>query len=355
MYFTSHTSPSKAGDQNEDWLAATSDVIVILDGATIRTETGCSHGVSWYARKLGTAILDGAGSHSRPLKVVLADAIGAVAALHEETCDLTHPGTPSAAVGIIRFSEGSLQYLVLGDVSLVLEMSDLEVQVLSDDRVSKTGSHERKIADGFAIGTQEKYEAMLRMKHAELGARNVPGGYFISAADPSVAEESITGSLPLRNVVRLAAMTDGAARIVDLFSSRSWPRVLNTLEQDGPSALLAIVRELEEADPTGEKYPRNKKSDDASVVFVDPHRVPTRWNGARPGRPVNFEVDWDSARVKSSREETLAEYRRLMQSGLMGEDPDAWKRHNPELAEQARRKKVEAARELVAEADTPSR
>lgn len=360
MYFSSHTSPGtgKAGSENEDWIAATSDLVVVLDGATIRTDTGCSHGVSWYTRKLGANILDGAASRSRSLKEVLADAIQAVSDLHAGTCDLSHPGTPSAAVGIVRLDGDSLQYLVLGDVSLVLEMSDLEIQRISDDRVSMTGKREREIADQFPIGTQEKHEAMLEMKRAELAARNVAGGYWIAAADPNAVDEAIVGSVSVRNVVRFAAMTDGAARIVDLFKARSWLRVLNTLEQDGPSFLLADVRQFEDADPIGEGFPRNKKSDDASVVFVDPHRKPTRWKGARPGRTINAEIDFDSPQVQAAREKTLAEFRAMTQddpAAIMGENPEIWKRNNPELAEQYRLKRLDEARRLVANADTPTK
>lgn len=361
MYFTSHTSPGtgKAGSENEDWVAATSDLVVVLDGATIRTDTGCSHGVAWYTRKLGANILDGAASRARPLKDVLADAIKAVADLHSQTCDLSHPGTPSAAVGIIRLDGDSLQYLVLGDVSIVLEMSDLDIKRISDDRVSKTGKREREIADQFPIGSPGKHDAMLEMKRAELAARNVDGGYWIAAADPAAVDEAIEGSVSLRNVVRFAAMTDGAARIVDLFKSRSWLRVLNTLEQDGPSFLLADVRHMEESDPIGENFPRNKASDDASVVFVDPHRKPSHWKGPRPGRTINSEVDFSSSEVIASREKTLAEFRAMTQgegaANLIGENPELWKANHRELAEQYRLKKIDAARVLVAEADTPTR
>ncbi|WP_267902574.1 hypothetical protein [Streptomyces triticirhizae] len=34
-----------------------------------------------------------------------------------------------------------------------------------------------------------------------------------------------------------------------------------------PASLIREVRALEEADPRGERWPRNKRSDDASVVY----------------------------------------------------------------------------------------
>jgi HAD superfamily hydrolase (TIGR01509 family) len=42
---------------NEDYVAVGQDMIVVLDGATARTETGCIHGVAWYVRHLADAII----------------------------------------------------------------------------------------------------------------------------------------------------------------------------------------------------------------------------------------------------------------------------------------------------------
>ncbi|MEU6265203.1 hypothetical protein [Saccharopolyspora shandongensis] len=40
MHITAHTQPS-GNKPNEDWFAASDGLVVILDGATIRTDTGC--------------------------------------------------------------------------------------------------------------------------------------------------------------------------------------------------------------------------------------------------------------------------------------------------------------------------
>jgi len=53
MIFTGATVAGDPAIPNEDWTAVTPDLVVMLDGATVRTETGCIHGAAWYARKLG--------------------------------------------------------------------------------------------------------------------------------------------------------------------------------------------------------------------------------------------------------------------------------------------------------------
>ncbi|MDT3400656.1 protein phosphatase 2C domain-containing protein [Streptomyces sp. B1866] len=257
-------SPPKA---NEDWVSATRELIIVLDGATARTDTGCVHGVSWYAKNLGSAIEEFAQDADLPLKEVLRKAICRVAGLHSE-CDLKHPGSPSAAVAIVRLGV-SLDYLVLGDVSLVI-CGSAGVSVVTDPRVSSTARAERAEADRHPIGSPEKEAALLRMKAGELAAKNHEGGYWIAASEPSGVDHALTGAVDPASVRDLAVFTDGAARIVDLFSESSWADVLTELREAGrPVEIIGRVRSLEDSDARGERWPRNKKSDDATIVYAD--------------------------------------------------------------------------------------
>lgn len=267
MLFSGATVPGKATGANEDWASVTSDLLVVLDGATVRTDTGCKHGVAWYARKLGAGIIAEAASKSHPLTEVLATAIAEVAALHSESCDLSHPGTPSAAVAMVRLEGETLRYAVLGDVTVVLETAD-EIITVSDDRISKSAVAERRIADQYPIGDPRKGDAMVKMKHIELAARNTPDGYWIAATEPSAAHHALTGELDRALVRRIAVMSDGAARAVDMFGLHSWHSALDHIESFGPDSLIRQVRETEQADSRGELYRRNKKSDDATIVFA---------------------------------------------------------------------------------------
>jgi hypothetical protein len=268
MFFTGATVAGSPDVPNEDWVATTSDLVVMLDGATVRTETGCRHGAAWYTRKLGAAIIGFAAARSTLLREVLASAICEVATLHDTTCDLAHPGTPSAAVGIARLDGETLRYLVLGDITIVLD-TDSGVTVVSDQRISASAATERAEVDLHLIGTPEKADALIEMKHAELAARNTEGGYWISAADPSAACCALTGEIPMATVRRLAVLTDGAARAVDMFSlHRSWLRALDAIEDVGPDHFLQVVREMEASDPLGARHPRNKVSDDATVILA---------------------------------------------------------------------------------------
>ena len=167
----------------------------------------------------------------------------------------------------MRLKDTALEYLVLGDVTVLIDTAD-GIQVITDDRVDKTARAERDEADRYPFGSAEKQAALLRMKHAELAARNQPGGYWVAAADPFAAQHAITGEVPLDSVRRVAVLTDGAARLVALFGLLDWPDVLDVLEQNGPTELIRRVRAIEAADPSCMKWARNKRSDDATAVYA---------------------------------------------------------------------------------------
>ncbi|UJW36955.1 hypothetical protein L3Q67_45150 (plasmid) [Saccharothrix sp. AJ9571] len=265
MFFTGATVPGGASE-NEDWLAATPDLIVVLDGATVRTETGCHHGPAWYTRKLGAAIIAAAADRQLPLAKVLAAAISEVTTLHPE-CDLERPGAPSAGAGIVRRDGDVLRYLVLGDISIAADTTT-GVTVISDERVSATAPAERAEADRYLIGDPDKAAALVKMKEAELAAQNRDGGYWIAAANPAAVEHALAGEFDLAEVRQFGMFSDGAARLVKDFGLTTWAEVIELMAASGPVELINRVRKVEEGDPLGEKYRRNKKSDDATAVYV---------------------------------------------------------------------------------------
>jgi len=239
-------------------------MIAVLDGATARTGTGCVHGVAWYARHLADAII---GRPDLLPADALASAIAQTADQHRG-CDLGHPGTPSAAVAIAQVRAGVLRYLVLGDVTIVTETRD-GLQVVTDDRVSQTARAERAVADALPNGSLEKAEALVRMKHAELAARNVPGGFWVATTDPRVVKHAITGEVPLADLHRIALLTDGAARAVNPLMIYDWPGLMALLASARPAELIRQVRAAESNDPDAIRWPRNKVHDDATAVAVE--------------------------------------------------------------------------------------
>jgi hypothetical protein len=262
------TAAGQPGQPNEDWVGVTPTAVVLLDGLTAPRDldSGCIHSVPWYVRRLGPALLARLADSTVGLKLCLASAIEDVAALHDSTCDLTNPGTPQSTVAIVRVGDSELEWLVLADSVIVLDVGG-ELQVISDDRVEGAAQAQRDEALRSHVGSPEHDQNVSRLVQAQRSLRNQPGGYWVAAADPAAATESLTGATLLSKVRRVAVLSDGAARLVE-FQITGWDKTLSTLTEDGPQALIAEVRQVEETDLAGDRWPRYKVSDDATAVHV---------------------------------------------------------------------------------------
>jgi hypothetical protein len=262
---------TQAGTQdtaNEDWAGVTAPgLAVVLDGlsAPDGVKTGCRHGTPWFVNQLGPRLLAQACDPSRSLADALAEAIRQVASLHPG-CDLTHPGTPSSTVVLLRALDQQVDYLALADAVLLLDTTD-GLSVVSDVRVARLAAKEREAAE-HPSGSALKLRRRVQFTKALRRARNQPGGYWVAAADPQAASQAITGSLPGKTLQRAALLSDGASRLVDVFKLATWEELLALLDETGPEELLRQVRAAEAADPDSRQWPRTKRSDDATAVYL---------------------------------------------------------------------------------------
>jgi hypothetical protein len=262
------TLPADSGLGNEDFAAAAPGAAVLLDGAGVGgAETGCTHGVAWFSATLGCLLLRSITAHpARPLVDCLADSIGLVRSLHEGGCDLAYPASPTSTVVCVRVGGEVLEYLVLGDSSLLLSETDGSVAVVTDRRLDEVGKQLRGSVDALPTGSPEHSAALAEYRDTLTGLRNRPGGFWIAGPDPRAAEHSLTGTVPLASLKSATLLSDGAARLVDRFELAEWREVLTALDASGPDELIRRVRAAEFGDPDGRRWPRGKAHDDATVL-----------------------------------------------------------------------------------------
>jgi hypothetical protein len=264
---TDAASPDR---ENEDFVAATPDATVLLDGAGVPagSESGCVHGVPWYVRELGVALLTEMTQDAPSLARCLAASIDRVRSLHDGRCDVGHAGSPGATVVLVHRHGQMLDYLVLADSVLLLDRAEGGPLVITDDREARVGRELRRRMDSLATGTPEHAQAYRDYVETLRSLRNQPGGYWVASGDPAAAEQAVTGSIPLGEVRSIALLSDGASRLVDRFQLASWPELLHVLRTGGPHELIRRVRAAEDSDPRGERWPRGKHHDDATAAHL---------------------------------------------------------------------------------------
>ncbi|WP_328433995.1 integrase [Streptomyces sp. NBC_00425] len=260
--------PAEPGQQNEDFTAAAPGAAVLLDGAGVAgAETGCTHGIAWFSSTLGGLLLSTITAQpARPLADCLADSIRVVRSLHEGSCELTHRASPTSTVVAVRAGAGALEYVVLGDSTVLLADKDAKTTAVTDLRLDDVSVQLRGPVDAFPTGSPEHAAALSEYRDALTGLRNRPGGFWIAGPDPQAAEHALTGSVPLESLTSVTLLSDGATRLVDLFELATWQEALDVLGESGPDGLIRRVRDAEADDPDGRRWPRGKAHDDATAL-----------------------------------------------------------------------------------------
>jgi hypothetical protein len=280
---TSAGHPQRAGHVNEDFVGAVPDAVVLLDGAGIPgTDHLCEHGVEWYTRRLGTALLARLPAHWRALVAVLAEAISEVADLHRGTCAIADPSSPQASVAVVRLAGQRLDVLVLGDCHVVLALDGADPVVVTDGREVAVRAECLAALSGMAPGTIAHDRALAGVKAALRARRNTPGGYWVAKDSPEAAHEAVVAHLSLDPVTGVGLLSNGVTRLVEPYRRCTWPEVVRTLAQDGPAELLRVVRDTEAAAAETDTDTDAVGPDDA---WDDPDDATAAWVRLR-GQPV---------------------------------------------------------------------
>lgn len=280
MRIETSTEPGTSARPNEDFVSVALPVsgqggtLVLLDGVTPQPGNGeCVHSVPWYTSRLGGSLIE--LSVSRPdlsLSDCLSTAIARTAEIHRNSCDLSHIETPQATVVAVRWNADTVDHLVLSDSVLLLEAPEGQVVPVLDDRLARLPDPlpvMRARVRAMPRGSAERAAAGAEYGRAVTALRNVEGGFFTAAADPSVAARAITGSTPRRQVRALAALSDGASRLVEVFQETDWEGVFGLARKRGTEEVIRRVRAAEKADPLGTRFPRGKAADDATLTLVE--------------------------------------------------------------------------------------
>jgi hypothetical protein len=223
------TEPGTPGWPNEDFAAVAPGAAVLLDGATTfpaGIDIGCAHGVAWYARTLGGALLSAlTADPPAPPADCLATAIAEVRAQHDSTCDLSNPSTPAATVTAVRASPAGFDLLALSDSVIAADYGDGRPPlVITDDHPP-------------------------------------------ASASPDAASRAYTTTLPGAGLRGIALLSDGATRITERYGLLDWPAFVAVIRDRGPAELIRQVRAAEDSDPDCTRWPRSKARDDATIIY----------------------------------------------------------------------------------------
>jgi hypothetical protein len=176
------------------------------------------------------------------------------------------PPHPPSSPPVCHLQDGPGPALVGLDSVIVLD-GPSGLVVVTDRRVDAFARQEDLATREHPVGSPAHQERVQELVAAQRRHRNQPSGYWVAGARPTAAYHAVTGSRPLDEVDRAALLSDGVSCLVELYAAAEWPELLDSMQQHGPTHVISRVRDLEDADPNGSRWPRYKPSDDATAAL----------------------------------------------------------------------------------------
>ncbi len=268
--------------ENEDAMAVSDDVVVVVDGAGLTAElragcrvpgAGCRHSVSWFAQSVAQTFHALLAPRCNTMVDALATTIARVRESHASTCDLGR-GSPSATVAAWRTRGNRIEYLVLCDASLVLVDHDRKALEISDRRLQRLLDSATP-AEGVASDDPHGGAALRAARRAVVEqSRNQPGGFWCVHTDPGAASHATHGELDIDAHAGVVACTDGAARGYDLLEEHDLDEFARHA-LTGPLQGLADTIRGAESRREGELRAQGVKVDDDLTIVATPLAHPS--------------------------------------------------------------------------------
>lgn len=185
---------------------------------------------------------------------------------------------PSASLSIVRLKGDTAELYMAGDCTVIVKEKGKEVEEIRDLSVSKLDDigvavmkqlakeHNCSMANAMAMGpVKEKLMANRKKKNKV----DEDGGYLVLTPESGYSQYGIYRKFLAAEIEEMMIVTDGIAccyQTYDLTSSAAG--LLNMVKEKTFKKVVEEERLLENNDSEYNKYPRFKKSDDASGILL---------------------------------------------------------------------------------------
>jgi hypothetical protein len=267
-----------SGAVNEDCAGNEAALAWVIDGATDVIEeplVGTASDAAWFALALDAALCRHA--HNPPADLARLPALLAPELADEFDRDARRKPKqryehPSAAALIVREGDRGLDYVSVGDCTLLLETPSGLVRIgteAGDAGDTCIADAIRRFQERNAMPTAESARSYIWPKiRAGRAQMNEANGYGVWSITPPPALYVRTGTVQLASGGTALLATDGLFRLVDVFARYSEQAMLQLALSSGLGVLIEELRRLEAADHDNIRYPRAKTYDDATGLLL---------------------------------------------------------------------------------------
>ena len=266
----------KGREWNEDYAYANDEFYFVIDGATSLTTQKFSKEATdakWFAKNLckflKTALLDKSKNLTQILKLAIIKLKQDYLALSKNNVVID---MPSAAICVCRKNNNKLEYFVLGDCGFLIKTPQYIKDITTTD-IAKLDKRDIdtmiQLSKQTNISILEARKKIADQVLAKRLSKNTPNGYYIISDDPNACDHAVCGEIDIEDNTQIVLYSDGFSQIWDTVYKYSISKVFDLLNSGYKlKQIVKDLRTIQQLDKDCNDYPRFKKSDDSSAIYV---------------------------------------------------------------------------------------
>jgi len=272
----SFSIPGNPAKANEDAFAHRAGAAVVLDGATglgeplLPGESDAAWVSRFGANRLMAHLADGATAHGA-IKAALTDCERSFIGLRRRAPEHTYE-IPFASMMLAVESAGGFDALWYGDCAALVKRGEEPALLIGEAFEKKAREREgaarlaaaRGLAPAAGINRPEFLSSLRKARNRV----NTENGGWLFGPDAKAADHVQMKRVAAPSGTQVLLASDGFMALVSEYERYDLDGLLAAALSNGLAALGAELREIEDADPDGRRYPRFKKSDDATALLL---------------------------------------------------------------------------------------
>jgi serine/threonine protein phosphatase PrpC len=264
--------PGDAAKANEDSSAHDTNAAVVLDGATplgdgLMPGPSDAAWISHFGARRILAHLRGGDGPRKALRAALVDTQKSFEALRRMPPQDVWQ-TPCASMMLAAQAEGGLEFLWFGDCAALLKQGDGAVQIVGetlDTRAAEAGRAQKLSQEkGQPSTDRAQFIDALRATRNHINS----GTYWLFSPDVKAASHVSRRVIKASLGATLLLASDGFLALASDYGAYSADTLMAAALDKGLAALGEELRAIEAGDAGGAKFPRFKKSDDATALLL---------------------------------------------------------------------------------------
>jgi len=268
--------PGDAAKPNEDAFAHLDHAALVLDGATplgpslLPGPSDAAWIAQFGARRLAAHLKDG-DAPQEALKHALADAEKSFTGLTRAPIrEKWQTPCASLMLAVERGKDSEVEFLWFGDcAAIIAQGGKIETVGETLEKRQAEAKRARMVARTANMSAasgidRPQIEPLLRAARGRINS----GRNWLFSPDARAAGHVSRHHMPLQKDALVLLASDGFLALASDYDAYSIKELMAAVAAKGLAALGEELRAIEDTDPLGEKFPRFKKSDDATAVLL---------------------------------------------------------------------------------------